>query len=91
MMQLKRFDLAYHFSFNQNKVWANWRSNRSLLYNKPSILYQWKYICPSYRHVWESLIFFTCPVGQLYYKIYLSDVSSDWYRTNVNVEDCSSR
>ena len=32
------------------------------------------------------LIFFTCPVGQPYYKIYLSDVSFHWYRTNVNVE-----
>jgi hypothetical protein len=29
-----------HFSFNQNKLWTNWRSNRALLYNKPSILYQ---------------------------------------------------
>ena len=36
------FDLAFHFSFNQNKLWANWRSNRALLYNKPNILYQWK-------------------------------------------------
>jgi hypothetical protein len=25
--------------------------------------------------------FFTCPVGQQYYKIYLSDVSFHWYRT----------
>ena len=38
----KSFDLAFHFSFNQNKLWKNWRSNRALLYNKPSILYQWK-------------------------------------------------
>jgi hypothetical protein len=29
-------------SFNQNKLWTNWTSNRALLYNKPSILYQWK-------------------------------------------------
>ena len=38
-------------------------------------------ICPSYRHVWESLIFFTCPIGQPQYKIYLSNVSYHWYRT----------
>ena len=38
----KSFDLAVHFSFNQNKFWTNWKSNRALLYNKPSILYQWK-------------------------------------------------
>ena len=25
--------------------------------------------------------FFTCPIGQLSYKIYLSDVSFHWYRT----------
>ena len=31
------FDLALHFSFNQNKLWTNWRSNRALLYNKLSI------------------------------------------------------
>ena len=36
MIQLKSFDLAFHFSFNQNKLWTNWRSNRALLYNKPS-------------------------------------------------------
>jgi hypothetical protein len=29
---------------------------------------------------------FTCPVGQPQYKIYLSNVSFHWYRTNVNVE-----
>jgi hypothetical protein len=57
MIQLKSFDLAFHFSFNQNKLWTNCRSNRALLYNKPSILYQWKYICPSYWHVWESDFF----------------------------------
>ena len=38
----KSFDLAFHFSFNKNKLWTNLRSNRALLYNKPSILYQWK-------------------------------------------------
>ena len=32
--------------------------------------------------------FFTCPVGQPEYNIYLSDVSFHWYRTNVNVEAC---
>ena len=36
-------------------------------------------ICPSYRHVWESLIFSN---------FHLSDVSFHWYRTNVNVEAC---
>jgi hypothetical protein len=25
MIQLKSFDLAFHFSFNQNKLWTNWR------------------------------------------------------------------
>ena len=34
--------------------------------------------------------FFTCPIGQPKYKIYLSDVSFHWYRTNVNVEACYS-
>jgi hypothetical protein len=38
----KSFDLAFHFSFNQNTLWTNWRSNMALSYNKPSILYQWK-------------------------------------------------
>ena len=38
----KSFDLAFHFSFNQNKLWTNRRSNRALLYNKPSLLHQWK-------------------------------------------------
>ena len=37
--------------------------------------------------LWES-DFFTCPVGQPLYKIYLSDISFHWYRTNVNVEAC---
>ena len=70
MIQWKSFDLAFHFSFNQNKLWTNWRSNRALLYNKPSILYRtigpvetnvfpdrinFYRICPSDRHVWESL------------------------------------
>ena len=32
--------------------------------------------------------FFTCPVGQPWYKIYLSSISFNWYRTNVNVEAC---
>jgi len=33
--------------------------------------------------------FFSCPVGQpWWYKIYLSDVSFNWYRTNVNVDAC---
>ena len=27
--------MACHFSFNQNKLWSNWRSNRALLHNKP--------------------------------------------------------
>jgi hypothetical protein len=54
----------------QNKLWTNWRSSRALLYNKPSILYrtvgpvetnvfpdriEFYRICPSDRHVWESL------------------------------------
>ena len=34
--------LIWRFSFNQDKFWTNWRSNRALLYNKLSILYQWK-------------------------------------------------
>ena len=52
----------FHFSFNQNKLWTDWRSNRALLYNKPSILYQWKYICASYRHVhFGNLIFSLVP------------------------------
>ena len=38
----KSFDLAFHFSFNQNTLWTNWSSNMALSYNKPSILYQWK-------------------------------------------------
>jgi hypothetical protein len=33
----KNFNLAFHFSFNQNKLWTNRRSNRALLYNKPSL------------------------------------------------------
>ena len=72
MIQLKSFDLAFHFSFNQNKLWTNWRSNRALLCNKPSILYQtvdlvetnvfpdridFYRICPLDRHVWESLLY----------------------------------
>jgi hypothetical protein len=61
----KSFDLAFHFSLNQNKLWRNWRTNRALLYNKPSILYQWNYICPSYRHVWESLIFSEISISRL--------------------------
>jgi hypothetical protein len=70
MIQWKSFDLAFHFSFNQNKLWTNWRSNRALLYNKPSILYRtiglvetnvfpdrinFYRICPLDRHVWDSL------------------------------------
>ena len=31
---------------------------------------------------------YTCPVGQPWYKIYLSDVSFHWYQTNVNVKAC---
>jgi hypothetical protein len=58
----KRFnELKYQYLKYKNK--NHWRSNRALLYNKPSILYQWKLICTSYRHVWKS-DFFTCPVGQ---------------------------
>ena len=30
-LQYKSFDLAFHFSFNQNKLWTNRRSNRALL------------------------------------------------------------
>ena len=44
------FDLAFHFSFNQNKLWTNWRSNRALLYNKPIILY--RTLGPMETNVW---------------------------------------
>ena len=43
-------------------------------------------IFPSYRHVWESLIFSLVPLDNRIYKIYLSDVSFHRYRTNANVD-----
>jgi hypothetical protein len=46
----KSFDLAFHFSFNQNKLWTNWRSNRARSYNKPSILY--RTVGPVETNVW---------------------------------------
>jgi hypothetical protein len=46
----KSFDLAFHFSFNQNKLWTNWRPNRALSYYKPSILY--RTIGPVETNVW---------------------------------------
>ena len=42
--------MAFHFSFNQNKLWTNWRQNRALSYNKPSILY--RTVGPMETNVW---------------------------------------
>jgi hypothetical protein len=46
----KSFDLAFHFSFNQNKLWTSWRPNRALSYNKLSILY--RTVGPVKTNVW---------------------------------------
>ena len=54
------FDLAFHFSFNQNKLWTNWRS-KWLFYPTNSVFYTgqsvwWKPMFFTDRHVWESLV-----------------------------------
>ena len=82
----KSFDLAFHFSFNQNKLWTNWRSNRALSYNKPSILYRtvgpvetnvfpdqndFYRICPSDRHVWESLFVWKASKDDDFHTLYV--------------------
>ena len=77
------FDLAFHFSFNQNKLWTNWRSNRALLYNKPRILYQWKQIC-TFMNLTFSLSRRTTVIQDLLVRRQFSLVPDN--RTNVNVE-----
>ena len=53
--------LIWHFSFNQNKLWTNWR------WKQGSFIQQTQYFIPveielsSYRHAWESLIFSLVP------------------------------
>ena len=76
--------LTWRFTLVLIKI--NWRSNRALLYNKPSILYQWKYICPSYWHVCGFFHLYrrTTVIQDLLVRRQFSLVPDN--RTNVNVE-----
>ena len=77
----KSFDLAFHFSFNQNKLWTNWRSNR-----EGSFIQQTQYfipveidlsVVPARLGIW----LFHLSRRKTVIQDLLSDVSVHWYRT----------